>query len=169
MAQAHPTVFLVQFQDDYVDCIAHGTELARVLDFLRPAEVRNVHQTIDAFLQLDEQAEVREVPNGARMLRIHRVPGFDFCPWVRFQLLQAQRHLALFTVDVQDDALDFIADFHEVLGAAQVLRPAHFRDVQKAFDARCDFDESAVVREDCNASLHLRSLGEFFGQCVPWV
>ena len=123
VAEAHASVVLVQFEHDNFDFVAHVAELGGMLDFLGPAEVRDVHQTIDALFQFNEQAEVREVAHLAFLLGLHGVPCFDVLPWVLGQLLQAEGHLALLAVNAQQHAFDLIVDFQEVLGTAQVLRP----------------------------------------------
>ena len=92
-----------------------------MLDLLRPAEVRDVYQTVDAFFELNEQAKVREVANDAFLLGVDRVTLVDLGPRVLLQLLQAEGHLAVFAVDVEDNAFDFVADTQEILCAAEVL------------------------------------------------
>ena len=68
VAQAHAAVVLVQFEHHNFDFITDAAELRGVLDFLGPAQVRNVHQTIDSFFKLDKETEVREVANDALLL-----------------------------------------------------------------------------------------------------
>ena len=121
VAEAHAAVVLVQFEHNDFDLVAHVAELGGVLDLLGPAEVRDVHQTVDAFFQFDEQAEVGEVAHLSFLLGLHGVPCFDVLPWILGQLLQTEGHLALFAVNAQQHAFDLVVDFQEVLGAAQVL------------------------------------------------
>ena len=80
-----------------------------------------MHQTVDAFFELNEQTEVREVANDAFLLGLDRVTLVDLGPRVLLQLLQAEGHLAVFAVDVEDNAFDFVADTQEILCAAEVL------------------------------------------------
>src|SRR5690606_11926664 len=51
----------------------------------------------------------------------------------------------------------FITHFEEFLRAAQVLRPRHFRHVDKSFYARCDFEECTVVCHGDDFAFHLRA------------
>ena len=80
-----------------------------------------MHQTIDAFFELNEQTEVREVANDAFLLGVDWVTLVDLSPRVLLQLLQAEGHLAVFAVDVEDNTFDFVSDTQEVLCAAEVL------------------------------------------------
>ena len=92
-------------------------------------------KTIDALLHFDKQAEVGEVPNLSCVLGLHWELELDVVPWIWNKLLHAQAHLPLFAIDGQDNRLDFITHFQELLSASQVLTPAHLADVQEAFDA----------------------------------
>ena len=169
VTEAHAAVFLVQFEHHDFDFVAHVAELRGVLDFLGPAEVRNVHQTVDAFFQFDKQAEVGEVAHLSFLLGFHRVSCFDVLPWVLGQLLQAKGHLALLAVNAQQDAFDFVVDFQEVLGAAQVLRPRDFADVEQSFHTWGDLHKRTVVRHDHHTTLDLGAFHQIFAQRIPWV
>ena len=68
VAEAHAAVFLVQLEHHHFNLVSDIAEFRWVLDFLGPAEVRDVDKAVDAFLQLDEQAEVGEVADLAFLL-----------------------------------------------------------------------------------------------------
>ena len=80
-----------------------------------------MHQTVDAFFELNEQTEVREVANDAFLLGVDWVTLVDLSPWILLQLLQSEGHLTVFAVDVEDNAFDFVAYAQKVLCAAEVL------------------------------------------------
>ena len=126
-------------------------------------------QSIDAFLHLDKQAEVGEVAHLSAVLRLHRELELDVVPWIWNELLHAQAHLPLFAVDAQDDGLDLVSHFQELLRTAQVLAPAHFADVQQTFDTFRHFDESTVVCNNHNFSFDLVSDVDAFRHGIPWV
>ena len=88
VSKAHSAVFLIQFENNYLDRITYTAEFRRMLDFLGPAEVRNVDQTVNSFFKFDEQAEVGEVANCSLLLRLQRISLINFSPWVLFQLLE---------------------------------------------------------------------------------
>ncbi len=48
---------------------------------------------------------------------------FDVLPGVVLELLDAEAHLAVLTVEGEDDCLYLVADLHEVLSGAEVLAP----------------------------------------------
>ena len=89
------------------------------------------------------------------MLAAYRILLFDRFPWIRLQLLDTQRHLALFAVQCQDYSLYFVAHLHEVLSRTQVLAPRHFRYVDQTFYTRSDFDECTVVGHNDHFALHV--------------
>ena len=72
----------------------------------------------------------------------------DTCPRIGDELLETQGHLLAFTVESEHNGFDLVADLEEVVGGAQVLRPGHFGDMDKAFHAGDDLHESAVVGDD---------------------
>ena len=68
VAEAHAAIVFVQFENNNINGITNAAEFRRVLDFLRPAQVRNVNKTINAFFELYEQTKVGEVAYGSRLL-----------------------------------------------------------------------------------------------------
>ena len=69
-----------------------------------------MNQTIDTLFQLYEYAEVSEVTNLSSMLAANRILHLDSLPRIFLQLLDAQRHLALVTVECDDDSLNLVAN-----------------------------------------------------------
>ena len=169
VSEAHAAILLVEFEHDNFDFVPYVAKLRGVLDLLGPAEVRDVHQTVDAFFQLDEEAEVGEVAHRAFLLGLHRVTDFDVGPWILRELLEAERHLAPFAVDAQNHAFDFVVDLQEVLRAAQVLRPRDFADVEKTLHTWRDFHKGSIIGHDHHAALDLGAFDQVLGECVPWV
>ena len=155
VAQREATVLLVDLEYDHVDVGTDLRELTRVLHLLGPAQIRDVDQAVDALLDLDEYAEVREVAHLGRALRADGVLGLDVLPRIGRQLLDAERHLALLTVEGQDNGLHLVADLHELLGRTQVLAPRHFGYVDQPLHTRSDLDECAVVSHDNDTALDL--------------
>ena len=125
VAEAEAAVVLVDVEDDDIDGFAHLSKFSRVLDLLRPAEVADVDQAVDAFFQFDEDAEVGEVAHGGGVLRADGVTIGDVGPRVGHQLLHAEAHLTLFAVEGQHLGFHLVAHLQEVLSGAQVLRPRH--------------------------------------------
>ena len=121
VTQAQTTVFLVDFQNYYIDVCTNLSEFRRMFDLLSPRQVRDVDQSVNTFFDFYEYTEVSEVANFSNVLRTYRIFFFDSFPWICFQLFDTQRHLAFFAVQSQDDSFYFVAHFHEVLSRTQVL------------------------------------------------
>ena len=118
-------------------------QLRGVLDVARPAHLGDVHQTLDALLQLDERAVVGDRDHLAAHARADRVLLLDVLPRIRLQLLQAERDALAVPVDVEHLDLQLVADRHH-LGRVADAAPRHVRDVQQAVDA-AQVDERAEV------------------------
>ena len=121
VAKAQATVFLVDFQNLYVDVCTNLSEFRRMFNLLRPRQVRDVNQAVNTFFDFNEYTEVSEVTNFCSVLAADRILLFDSFPRIRLQLFDTQRHLTLFTVQSQDYCLNFVTYLHEVLCRTQVL------------------------------------------------
>jgi hypothetical protein len=75
--------------------------LGGMLDALGPTHVGNVDQAVDAFLDLDEGAEIGELANAAFHHRADAVALLDRGPGVRLELLDAQRNAAVLGLHLQ--------------------------------------------------------------------
>jgi hypothetical protein len=81
-----------------------------MLDALAPRHVGDVNQAVDVVLDLDERAELGEVPNLADDLRANRVLLGELVPWIRFDLLEAERNAASRRIDAEHHRVDAVAD-----------------------------------------------------------
>lgn len=82
---------------------------------------------------------------------------------------EAEGDLAAVAVDVEHDGFDFIADGEHVARLADALGPAHFGDVDQAFDAGFDFDERAVRHDVDHLAVDLAALRILGDHVVPRV
>ncbi len=169
VAQAEAVLLGVDFEDDDVDFLAVMDEVGRMFDLLGPAEVADVDKAVDAFFQFHEDAEVGEVADNAGVAAAYAVFLIDIEPWVWHELFDAEAHLASFAVEVQDDSFHFLTLLEEVLSAAEVLAPAHLADVDKAFYAGDNLDESAIFSHDNDFTFNLVAFFKFWVEGVPWV
>ena len=62
-----------------------------------------------------------------------------------FGLLQSERDAPVFKVDVQHHRFDVLAELQHLRRMLHALAPRHLGNMHKAFDARSEFDKSAVV------------------------
>src|SRR4051812_31708567 len=111
-----------------------------MLNALGPAHVGDVNQAVDARLDFDERAEAREVANLAVDARADRVLERQHHPRILLRLLHAERNLFLPRIDLEDHRFDRLADADQLRWVTNVARPAHFADVDEAFDARLELD-----------------------------
>ncbi len=121
VTEAQATVFLVDFQNLYVDVGTNLSEFRRMLHLLGPRQVRDVDQTVNTFFDFYEYTEVSEVANLCSVLAAYGILSFDSFPRILLQLLDTQRHLAFVAVQSQDNSFYFVAHLHEVLSRTQVL------------------------------------------------
>ena len=126
-------------------------------------------EAVDAFLKLDEDAEVGEVAHGGGMLAADGVALGDAEPGVGHELADAEAHLAVLAVEVEDDGFHLVAHLQEVLGGAQVLAPAHLADMDEAFNAGHDLDKGTVVGDDDDLALDVVTLLEVRVEGIPGV
>ena len=94
--------------------------------YAAPRKVCDVDESVNTFLEFNEDTEVSEVANLSGVLAANRILNLDGLPWVFLKLLDAERHLALLAVESEDNCLYLVANVHEFLCAAEVLAPRHF-------------------------------------------
>ena len=169
VAKAQTTVLLVDFENDYVDIGTDLGKFARVLNLLGPREVGDMNQTVDALLNLDEYAEIGKVAHFGSAFGTDRIFLLDVLPWVCGQLLDAERHLALCTVESQNNCLNLVANLQEILCRTQVLAPRHLRNVNQTLYTRCNLDECAVIGHNDNLALNFVTDFEVGIQRLPRV
>ena len=167
VAERETTVNLVNLQYANVDDLAYLGELIGVLNLLGPAQVADVDEAVNTFLNLNEYAEVGEVANLSSVLAADGVLGFDSLPGIVLQLLDAQRHLALVAIQSQDNCLYLVANLHEVLSAAQVLAPRHLANVDKTLYTRSNLNECTVVGHNHNLTLNAVAYLQLAVQGIP--
>src|SRR5690606_14436801 len=136
---------LVDVEHHDFDLVADLHDLMRIDVLVRPIHLGDVHETLDAFLDLDEAAVVGDVRHAAEDARTGRVAPRKILPRIRAELLEAERHAIALAVEFQHLDLELLADRHD-LGRMLDALPRHVRDVQQAVDA-AEIDEGAVVRE----------------------
>ena len=167
VTERETTVNLVDLQYANVDNLAYLGELIGVLNLLGPAQVADVDQTVNTFLDLNEYTEVGEVANLSGVLAANGILLLDGLPGISLQLLDTQRHLALVAVESQDNCLYVVANLHEVLSAAQVLAPRHLANVDKTLYAGSNLNECTVVGHNNNLTLYAVANLQLAVQSIP--
>src|SRR4051794_1264480 len=135
----------------------------------RIVELRHVNQPLDAFVELDERAEVRHPHD----LALDRVADMavreEIVPDVRGELLQAERQALVLGVDVQHHRVDHVALLEHFRRMLDPLAPRHVRDVNEAVDLLFHLDEGAELGQVTDLALDLRADGVLVGEVVPRV
>src|SRR5690606_4692344 len=169
VAERDPPLRHVDVEHDDVEVLALLDDLGGVLDPLRPREVRDVDEPVDAGLDLDEGPERREVADLAGRDRPHGEPGDEALPRVRLELLHPEGDLLLLPVDLEDLDGDDLPELHLLRGVLHVLGPAHLGDVDEPLDPLLELDEGAVVRDRDHLPLDGLPLGVALGDPLPRV
>ncbi len=158
-AQRQAALVRLDGENDRLHAITFFQYLRRVLDTLGPAQVADVNQAVDAVFDFDECSEVGQIAYAAfdghadREFLVQRVPR------IGRQLPHAERNTALGRIHVDHDAIDRVADAHQLRRMLHALRPGHFADVDQAFDSLLQFDERSVVGHADDAAGNMRALG----------
>ena len=102
-------------------------------------------QALDARLELDEGAVVRERDDLALDALADRVAHRRVDPRIGLDLLEAERHALALGVELEHLDLDLVAHLEQLARVVDAA-PRHVGDVQQAVDA-AEVDEGAVVGE----------------------
>src|SRR5690606_8773217 len=142
-AERNTALGRIDFENDNVDILRRGQDLAGMYVLLGPGHFGDVDQAFDARLQLDERTVIGDVRNRTGDLLADRVLGRDAIPRIRLELLHAERDAVGFLIDADDLNLDRLADgqdFRRMVDAT----PGHVGDVQQAVDA-AEVNERTVI------------------------
>ncbi len=111
-------------------------------------QLRDVQQSLEALLELHKHSEVGDLSHVTREEVAHVVATRDLLmPRVGAQLLAAQGDTLLLLVHREDHTLHLVAFLDHLGGVADLLGPAHIRNVQETVNPLFDFNEGAVGRQ----------------------
>src|SRR5574338_205472 len=144
-AERDLAVVLVDVEHHRLHPVAPVHELRGVLHPLPPGHLGDVHEALDARLELDEGAVVRERDDLAAHAAADRVAHRGVAPRVGLDLLEPERDALALRVEAQHLHPDLVAPPEQL---ARVVDPAprHVGHVEQAVDAP-EVDERAVVRD----------------------
>src|SRR6185437_528361 len=165
--QRDALVLGVDVEDYDIHGVALLDDLGRVLHALRPGHVRDVNESIDPRLDLDERTKGCEVADLAREARSHRILVRQHDPRILLRLLHSQRDFLLGGIHLEHDGLHHLANGHQLGWMPHVARPAHLADVHESFDARFELDERAVVRDGNDLAVHTCAHRILLGHILP--
>ena len=142
-AQADAALLLVGVEHHDLDLLAGRDDLARVHVLLGPAHLRDVHQALDARLELDEGAVIGDVGDPSGEFRSQGIFAAHTLPGIGLELLHAQADTLGLRIEPDHLDVDLLAD-GERLGRVVDPLPGDVGDVEQAVDA-AQVDEGAVV------------------------
>ncbi len=158
MPERDAAAVLVDLEDHDLDLVAERDDLGRMHVLVGPVHLGDVHQALDAALDLDERAVVGDVGHLAEESRALRVAARNADPRVLAELLEAQRDAVLLGVELEDLGGHFVADGKN-LGRVLDSPPGEVGDVQEPVDA-AQVHERAVVGDVLHDALHDRAFLE---------
>ena len=128
-----------------------------MLNTLGPAQIRDVHQAINAVFDLNEGAKVGQVTYSTLDNLPGRVTIGEILPGIFLELLHTERDAAVRRIDRDHDSLNFVARLDQLGRMLHPLGPGHLGDMNKAFNALFEFDKRAVIGHRKNAALNART------------
>src|SRR6185436_12862051 len=108
-AERDPLLPLIDRQDHDLDVVANVDELGRVSHPAGPRHLRDVHQSLDAAIQLHEGPVVRQAHHLALVAAAHGEALGHRLPRVGALLLVPERDPAGLLVEVEDDHVELVA------------------------------------------------------------
>src|SRR5690606_36500906 len=136
-------VVAIDLQHHCLDLVTDRDQLGRVLHVPRPAHLADVDETLDALLQLDERAVVRDRHDLAAHARADRILPLDVLPRIGQQLLEPEGDTLAVPVDVEHLHVQLGADVDDLRRVTDTT-PAHVRDVQQPVEP-AQIDECTEV------------------------
>ncbi len=143
-AQSDAVQGAVDGKDNGFHFLVFLEEFLGMIDALGPADVRDVDQSVDAFLDLDESAECGQAFYLAGKDSADGIAVFNGEPGIGFHLFHSEGDAFAFLVQFQDDGVDGVVDFEDAAGVGDLFGPGHFGDMDQAFNTGLDLDKCAV-------------------------
>ncbi len=110
-------VLLVDLQNLGLDGVPDSHDLARMLDLMVPAHLRDVHQAFDSRLNFQEGAVIRDRHNLRRNLRAFGITGSHRAPGITLELFETKGDATCLLVMLQHHHIDLVTNGHKVLWA----------------------------------------------------
>ena len=150
----HPVSGAVDARDNRVNFLISFQNISRMLDFLRPRNIRNVDKPVNSVFDFDKRAEIGNVANLTVNPVADVITVADRIPGIRLKLFHSETDAVVFRVDSEHLNFDFFTRMKHFSRTFSTLRPRHFRNVNQAFDARFKLDKRAVIGHARNFSVN---------------
>src|SRR5579871_5894788 len=168
-AQTDLAISGIDAEDLDLDLIADLDDILGTLNLVI-GQLRDVQQSFQSRLQLDEDTEVGQLRDLALLDLAGLVPAGDVAfPRIVIHLLEAQSNALALLIDIEDDAGDVIALVDDLARMGHLAYPAHVADVQKTVDAFFNLDERSIVREVAHHATDDHARRITLGHLVPGI
>ena len=110
----HLLFFRTYRQHDDIDLIANLQEFVWMVDPTGPGKLTDMNQTLDTRFQLHKSTIGHHVDHLPGHTVTDRVLFYNIVPRVILLLLETERNLFTFTIDIEDFHLNFLVDRHHL-------------------------------------------------------
>src|SRR5258708_20501110 len=133
-AQRNTTVAGIDAENDGLDFVARLDQLRGMLHPLGPGHLGDVHQPLNALLQLNKRAVVGHAEHPATYPGANGIALDGVEPGIRRELLEAQGNTLLITIELENLDLDLVTDVYKI-APVDKPPPGHIRNIQQAMQA----------------------------------
>src|SRR5215475_6587141 len=159
-AEADPAGVLIDLEHLRFDILPRREEFRRMFHPLRPAHLRDMHQTFDPRFEFDKSAVIGQrdyLPSNSRPDRI----TLDRCrPRVRDQLFVSEADALFVLIELEHFHLNRLADSEQFVWILDAT-PRHIGDVQQTIES-AEINEGAIFRNILDLTFDDDSLFEVF-------
>src|SRR5574344_461251 len=134
------------------DFIADLDHVRRLVDFLCPAEFRNMGKTLDSLFQFDECSEVCEFCNCSLNDIIYMIFFFEVNPRIFAEVFERKIDSFFCRIKADNFELNLLSFLYEILRAGNVT-PAHIVDMKKSVET-AEINESSEACKALYSSLY---------------
>src|SRR5258705_13333162 len=114
-----------------------------MLHALGPRHLTDVHQTLDALLEFDKGAIVRDADHASAYVSADRISVRRVQPRIRGELLESQGNALFVFIEFEHLDLDLITYIYQV-SRMRHPAPGHVGDMQQAIDSAQAHDSSIL-------------------------
>src|SRR5215472_1820419 len=140
-----------------------------MLDPARPGNIRNMDQPVNSIFNLNEGAEVSQISHPAMHSGAYLIAVAQGVPGVLLHLFHAEADAPSLWIDAQHLYVDQIAGVYDLARVLDPFRPAHFGDMDQAFNTRLEFHEGTIIRNAGNAAVNACMQWEPLFHTFPWI
>src|SRR6266568_2607297 len=128
-----------------------------MLHAFRPAQIANVHQSVNSLFNFNERAKVSEITHAPFNRGTHRILLDQAVPRIGCKLPHPERNPPLTRIDTQHHAFNLIAYIDQLRRMFGALRPGHFADMDETFDSLLKLDECSVISHADDPPVNMRA------------